>query len=168
MTAVNSFTLWDLADDVVRIEPDAVVIYAGHNEFYGAFGPGSSEYGIGLRVWPKRLLLRLKNLVLVRLLERAIIGEGPTDTSAPDGRTMMARVVSESKITFGGSAFRAGVKQFEANLSEVLDTFGKRNIPVFIGTLAANLADQPPLGTDATALKAYTDGQDALAKGDTV
>ncbi|NDC87269.1 MAG: hypothetical protein EB075_00435, partial [Bacteroidetes bacterium] len=38
MSAVSSAVLRDLMSDVRAIEPDAVVIYAGHNEFYGAGG----------------------------------------------------------------------------------------------------------------------------------
>jgi len=43
MAAVNSYTLLDLADEIIREQPDAVLIYAGHNEYYGAFGVGSTE-----------------------------------------------------------------------------------------------------------------------------
>src|SRR4030042_7193182 len=43
ITAVNSFTLLDFINDVLDEDPDAILIYAGHNEFYGAFGIGSVE-----------------------------------------------------------------------------------------------------------------------------
>ena len=46
MTAVNSYTLWDLTDDIIQQQPDLVIIYSGHNEYYGAFGVGSTvSYG---------------------------------------------------------------------------------------------------------------------------
>jgi len=41
ITAVNSYTLWDLTDDIIEQKPDLVIIYAGHNEYYGALGVGS-------------------------------------------------------------------------------------------------------------------------------
>ncbi|MBK6285128.1 MAG: SGNH/GDSL hydrolase family protein [Draconibacterium sp.] len=43
ITAINSFTLLDYTDQILKYKPDAVLIYAGHNEFYGAFGIGSNE-----------------------------------------------------------------------------------------------------------------------------
>jgi hypothetical protein len=35
LTAINSYTLLDYMDDVLKEDPDAILIYAGHNEFYG-------------------------------------------------------------------------------------------------------------------------------------
>ncbi|HVF39381.1 MAG TPA: hypothetical protein VM939_05725, partial [Gemmatimonadaceae bacterium] len=43
MAATNSYTIADLADEVVDRKPDAVLIYGGHNEYYGALGAGSTE-----------------------------------------------------------------------------------------------------------------------------
>ncbi|HEX2722680.1 MAG TPA: hypothetical protein VHM24_07150, partial [Gemmatimonadaceae bacterium] len=36
MAATNSYTIADLARDVIAEKPDAVIIYGGHNEYYGA------------------------------------------------------------------------------------------------------------------------------------
>ena len=49
LTAINSYTLYDFIDEVLKEEPDAILIYAGHNEFYGAFGLGSAEKPIKYR-----------------------------------------------------------------------------------------------------------------------
>src|ERR1019366_9354225 len=43
MAATNSYTIADLAHDVIDQKPDAVLIYGGHNEYYGALGAGSIE-----------------------------------------------------------------------------------------------------------------------------
>ncbi|RMF09153.1 MAG: hypothetical protein D6762_04305, partial [Candidatus Neomarinimicrobiota bacterium] len=43
MTAVNTYTVRDFARECLSYEPDALVIYSGHNEFYGALGTGSSQ-----------------------------------------------------------------------------------------------------------------------------
>src|SRR5690606_16947578 len=40
-TAINSYTLLDLTDKIIEQQPDVVIIYAGHNEYYGALGVGS-------------------------------------------------------------------------------------------------------------------------------
>jgi hypothetical protein len=36
ITAINSYTLLDYIDQILAHKPDAILIYAGHNEFYGA------------------------------------------------------------------------------------------------------------------------------------
>ena len=40
---MNSFTLRDLFPGVLEQKPDLVLIYTGHNEYYGALGVGSME-----------------------------------------------------------------------------------------------------------------------------
>ena len=42
MTAVNSYTLMDFAEEIIQQQPNAVLIYAGHNEFLGVLGVGSA------------------------------------------------------------------------------------------------------------------------------
>ena len=43
MTAINSYTLLDLLPGVLDQKPDLILIYAGHNEYYGALGVGSVQ-----------------------------------------------------------------------------------------------------------------------------
>lgn len=167
MTAVNSYTLWDLKDAVARAEPDAVIIYAGHNEYYGAFGTGSSVYSLGNRRFLKRLVLRLKRTVLYTLVERLLAAGSQDDQRRGVDRTMMARVVRDATIALDGRAYHAGVRAFEANMAAVLRTFRRRGVPVYVGTLVANLRDQSPLGEDTDALAAYDRGREHMMQGDT-
>ncbi|MEL7363061.1 MAG: SGNH/GDSL hydrolase family protein, partial [Bacteroidota bacterium] len=104
LTAVNSYTLWDLRRPVVAQQPDAVVIYAGHNEFYGALGVGSTVESFGDRVALKRLALRLKRTALGAAFDGA-----PRGAAAPtsDDRTLMARMVGDATITRDSDAFAA-------------------------------------------------------------
>ncbi|MBT8399860.1 MAG: tetratricopeptide repeat protein, partial [Rhodothermia bacterium] len=168
LTAVNSFTIWDLREAVIRHRPDAVVIYAGHNEYYGAFGAGSTIYQLGNKVWMKRLLIGLKGTALFSLVDRAL---NPTpDKSGQDpslDRTMMARVIGNRAIKLDDEVFQAGIRQFERNMTSTLDAFADENIPVFIGTLVSNLADQKPLGEDEEAVEGFRRGRELLQNGDT-
>jgi lysophospholipase L1-like esterase len=158
MTAVNSYTLWDLKDHLLPLEPDAIVIYAGHNEYYGAFGAGSTMYSLGNRIWLKRLTLRLKNSALYSLLE-GLIMRPPTgaDAVAARGRTMMAQVVGDRSIVFGDEVFEAGLSQFRTNISDVVETFAEKDIPVYLATVASNIRSQPPLGESEVAMSAYAE-----------
>ena len=42
-SAINSHALLDFTDEILKREPDAILIYAGHNEYYGALGVASTE-----------------------------------------------------------------------------------------------------------------------------
>ncbi|MEM6646228.1 MAG: GDSL-type esterase/lipase family protein [Bacteroidota bacterium] len=164
MTAVNSYTLWDLAPRIAAQAPDAVVIYAGHNEYYGALGVGSQLSGVQRWPWLKRLSLRMQDVVLYRMLQGLIMGEAPP--RPPGGGTLMSRAVQDATIALEGDVYHAGLGQFERNMADVLTTFSQAGIPVLMGTVASNLADQPPLGNVEIALTAFERGQ-ALADADT-
>ncbi len=58
MTATNSYTVLDIAQELVDYQPDLLIVYDGHNEFYGALGIASRESIIGSR-WFTKLYLRL-------------------------------------------------------------------------------------------------------------
>src|SRR6201985_1463478 len=44
LTAFNSYTVLDFGREVLQYQPDAVLVYTGHNEYYGALGIGSTTH----------------------------------------------------------------------------------------------------------------------------
>jgi tetratricopeptide (TPR) repeat protein len=165
LTAVNSYVLADFADDIVALRPDAVLIYTGHNEYYGIFGVGSTRAIGGARPFVKAYLA-LGGLRMVQLVEAAlggIIGAFREADAAP--RTVMEAMAGEQRIPYGSPRYRQGVDQFRANLRELLSRYRDAEIPVFIGTIASNERDQRPFvsGTP-TASDTTADAFFALAK----
>jgi hypothetical protein len=41
IAAINSYAIMDILEDVIDQKPDLVLIYTGHNEYYGALGAAS-------------------------------------------------------------------------------------------------------------------------------
>ncbi len=158
MTALSSHVLRDLTPFVIEMNPDAVLIYAGHNEYYGAYGAG----GINRNPSLIRVLFWFKKSALFRSLEKIISPPVESD------RTMMTNSTTDVSITYGGSVYHAGIKNFEANLDQILNSLNQRGIKVYIGTLVSNVQGQSPLGIDSTATKAWLSGLDDLADGDSV
>ena len=174
MDAVNTYTLLDFADEIIAQQPDAVLIYAGHNEYYGALGVGSTE-SLGRFRGLVTTYLRLRRFRTVQLLRDAISGvTGRGDGGdGGDTSTMMARMVGEQVIPYGSPVYDLGLRQFRSNLSDLLATYERAGIPVFIATLASNERDQQPFesvfapGTDQAAWRrAYERGSDAFGRGD--
>jgi tetratricopeptide (TPR) repeat protein len=163
MTAVNSYVIWDLKDEVFEYEPDAIVVYAGHNEYYGSFGVGSSQFGLGRNVALKRLILRLKDSYFYQFIEELMKPEG----EQPSRQTLMARVVKESEIPLDGNIYQAGVDQFRSNIGDFMNYFEKREVPVYIGNIVSNLKDQAPLSDNEEALIAYKEGNHLFEQGET-
>lgn len=150
MSAVNSWALLEFAPEVLAIEPDAVLIYAGHNEFLGILGVGSA-YTIAGSTRLTRLVMRLRHLRTYRLLETALARAVPAG-AAPDEGALMARVAAERRIPMDSPLFDAGVRQFEDNLRALLARYRAAGVPVFIATLASNERDQPPFDSEEPAV----------------
>jgi lysophospholipase L1-like esterase len=174
MAAVNSYALVDFADEIIAEQPDAVLVYVGHNEFLGILGVGSS---MRLAATPglTRTFLAARDLRLFQLMSRAYSrwqpGAGPAAPSAGD--SLMARVAGERSIPLNSETYRRGVQQFESNLARLLAQYRAAGVPVFVGTLVSNERDQAPLAilagaeNDAAgaAKTAYHAAQDAEAAG---
>ena len=158
MVAVNSYTLLDFADEIIAQQPDAVLIYAGHNEYLGILGVGS-VVSVG-RARPVVLAwLALHELRLFQLLERAYtaitawLPSGKETTQESRG-TLMHRIVGERCIPLDSELYHEGMAQFHGNLAVLLERYRKAGVPVFIGTLASNEKALEPF---ISALTAGTD-----------
>jgi lysophospholipase L1-like esterase len=146
LTAVNSYTVLGFTREVIRQQPDAVLIYAGHNEYYGALGVASTDR-LGNSPWLINTLLWLRQWRLVQLLTRAWHGLSRLFTSGPPtaGRTRMELMVADQRIAYGSDLYTRGIKQFSTNMDKTLALFHQAGIPVFLSNLVSNLRDQPPL-----------------------
>ena len=67
LTAVNSYTVLGFAKEIVKYQPDAVMIYSGHNEYYGTLGVGSTN-SVGNNSRVIQLVLALRKLRIVQLV----------------------------------------------------------------------------------------------------
>jgi lysophospholipase L1-like esterase len=148
MAGVNSYSVLDLVDEIIQIEPDAVLIYAGHNEYLGILGVASALSPARLRAGTL-LFLELRRLRVYQLLEwvvaglRSVVpwgGDGPAATRG----TMIGRAAEGARVPFDSGAYHAGIRQLEANLGAALESYGRAGIPVYLATLASNEKDNPP------------------------
>lgn len=148
ITATNSYTIRDLLPGVLDQNPDLILIYAGHNEYYGAFGVGSTENIGNSREFVNFLIWmnKFKSVELVQNVITATTGlfDRDADANKNRGGTLMARIVSEQLIPFNSDSYHVGIKQFEENLRDILQMTKESGVPVVIGTLVSNLKDQKP------------------------
>ena len=143
MSAINSWSLADFSVEVLEHGPDAILVYAGHNEYLGILGVGSAFRGGSPRL--TRLVMEAQRIRVVALAFRLGAAFRPADAAgATEPATLMARVAAERRIPLGSPLYRAGVEQFSGNLGRLLGTYRRRGVPVFIATLASNDRDQAP------------------------
>ena len=156
ITAVNSYTILDFIDEVLRNDPDAILIYAGHNEFYGALGVASAE-SFGRNRWIVKFYLKLNQFKTFRLLRNVVnaLRHKVYGTSYPSAEivsnaTLMERMVSDQNIPFESSTYELGKNQFKKNLQGILSKAKRANIPVLISDLVSNIKDQAPFVSKKT------------------
>jgi len=112
ITAVNSYTLWDLTDKIIDQKPDLIIIYAGHNEYYGALGVGSSS-SFGSRPTLIRSYLSLKNFRFFQLLDNSYTKLFNKNSTTPKigETTLMEVMVKEPRIPLNSNVYQAGLDQ---------------------------------------------------------
>jgi tetratricopeptide (TPR) repeat protein len=147
MAAINSYTLRDFTDEVLAIKPDVVLIYAGHNEYLGVMGVGSTLAARSRR-WQTLTYIALRRSHLFQLFDAAVasLRSGKSATPAKD-RTLMAQVAGNKNIALDSPEYRQGLRQFEQNMRDILDKFAGAHVPVIVGRLASNERDQAPFAS---------------------
>lgn len=182
ISAISSYTLYDQVAEILQQKPDAVLIYAGHNEFYGALGVGSNE-NLGGFPWFVRGYLKLQQYKTFLLLRNALVGAGKWTASLfgaqeiDPNATLMERIINSRSIALDGPKHQLAMHQFDSNLSAILDAFTQQGIPVWLGSLASNYKDQAPFVDVPDVLDAqeqplplattiFQEGQSLLVNGD--
>ncbi len=146
LTATNSFTAADIVREIVDYEPDLIIVYDGHNEFYGALGIASHE-SIGSARWLIKSYLRLvhfRSFILIRTIIRAfsrVLGPGiVTDQTG----TMMERLARGQYIPYRGPVYRACLTNFVENLQELKSICSGHRVALLLSSQVSNLRNRPP------------------------
>ena len=147
ITATNSYTVLDLSKDVMDYEPDLLIVYDGHNEFYGMLGAASNELIAPAR-WITLLYLRVIHLRTYQLAKSAFDGMvglfDKTHTDRANRTTLMEQVARGKNIPYGSNVYRTAFSVFRENLKELSDLCRERNVPLFVSTQVSNIRDQFP------------------------
>jgi len=173
LTAVNSYTIRDLVPDVLNEKPDLILIYAGHNEYYGALGVGSLE-SLGRNRHLVNFILSLNGFRTVQLLRNTIKSIIKIFSNGkPNNGTLMSRMAKKKAIPYDSEIYNEGLEQFEGNMHDVLKMIKDRKVPVIISTLTSNLKGIPPFiykKTDKfpSAKTVFEEAQKQLGKNDVI
>ncbi len=155
ITAVNSYTLWDVTDKIIDQEPDVVIIYAGHNEYYGALGAGSSA-SVGSHPMVVRTYLKLKNFRFFQWIENGMGKLIKSNVSNLQAETTLMEVMAKDQaIPLNSKVYEAGIAQFEGNLDKILEKYRRHDIPVILSTLVSNEKDVPPFISEELDIDLY-------------
>lgn len=144
-TAINSHVILPIAQACAEQAGDLWVVYMGHNEVHGPFGPGTVFGGHRSRLWLTRAALAFKTTRVGQGLD-ALQGR----LSARDGRTRTWQGLE----MFLGHQFRKDdprlasmYSQFRENLEDIIRTGRESGADIILCSPASNLKDSPPFAS---------------------
>ena len=144
LSAINSFSVLDWIPEILNHDPDLIIIYMGHNEFYGAYGAGSaisfSNNGSLIRI-----LLKIKKLHFVKMIEMFLTKKFVKKNKILN-TTLMEQISNKKNIPVKSKIREIVKNNYENNLDIILKLITQENIPVIISNLTSNLKDQVPFG----------------------
>ena len=161
MTAINSPVVADIARDLQACRPDAVVLYIGNNEVVGPFGPGTIFSPLAGATRLAALRVRLTRLRLAQLLQF----RHPKSPQAWAGLDMFSRL----RFPEGDPRLEPMYRAYRRHLESTVATCRKSGARVILSTIAVNLADCPPFGSeepDALSAEARTRWKTEFENGD--
>ena len=133
ITSIASFAVAQVVEDALALSPDLVVVYTGHNEFYGLYGAGRHQ----------RLQYFLRQLHLTHLVDGLIGGIGTKDE--PTDLIKMAAERGEVPLHSSGRAMAE--QNLRDNLRRVSRLCERAQVPLVLCTVVANDAGFAPVGS---------------------
>jgi hypothetical protein len=136
ITAMNSSTEVAVVEEGLKSNPDVIVVYTGHNEFYGPGGVASSVS------WLSPLWFRT-----AAIWRRCYLAQNFRRLTKPrnSSRDLIESLPGNLHIEFNGETFRQGIARFEENLSAMAAQAGRAGVPIIFVSPVANEHDQPPI-----------------------
>ncbi len=161
--AISSADVLDMVPEILKQKPDALLLYVGHNEAYGADGVLSGIRGsISSREMMKaRLAFRNSRIgLLYQDLMRKRAKSAPKEGFGMD--TMKGKYLPR-----GSKLHQQMLEIYRGNLTEMIERARKQGVAVILCTTVANQRDQSPMGSahgpkfQASTLAEWNSGWDA-------
>jgi tetratricopeptide (TPR) repeat protein len=139
-TAVASFPVLDIVRQAAKYDPDLIILYAGNNEFFGAYGVASVNRGLAS---PALLSAqyRLRSLAIMQAAQQ-LVGK----SADLKGRTLMEAMIGDVHIPPDSELRDGAARLLEAHVSKIAEVAKANDIPLLVCLPAANERGLAPLG----------------------
>jgi tetratricopeptide (TPR) repeat protein len=141
-SAINSHVIKRFAGELRQFEPDLILIYMGHNEFYGPDGVGATFLEKKLPIFLS-LKYVLRALRIYQVMRNWITSSSARDEQENQERNLMREVSRGSLIQLNSGESERIFKYFRKNLKELISIFQEQNIPIIISDVSSNLLFKP-------------------------
>jgi len=159
-SAINSSVILEMAREITDLQPDLVLIYLGHNEFYGPGGVGAS--------WTEKHLPFVASLG--RAAGRLLVVQKVNALFAPSAAkparelTLMHQVSNDTEVRLSSEDAVRIFRVYEANVRGIVEELRAHRIPVVFSDAASNLLfppfkyDRVAGGAEEAIVQAFRDG----------
>lgn len=145
-TAVASFPVREFLGQALAYEPDLVIVYSGHNEFYGAYGVASSNQAGSTPVMLK-FQHQLRGLAIVQAFGRLV-----QYLRGAESPSLMETMVGQDFISAESWKREAAANLLYTHVGSMITMCQENSVPVLVCTLAGNERDLAPIGSGRTAV----------------
>jgi tetratricopeptide (TPR) repeat protein len=143
-SAINSQVISRFSKELLQFQPDLIIIYMGHNEYYGPDGVGATFFEKKVRILTD-LKYSLRNLRLYQALWK-FISHLMQNEDQVQKMNLMQEVSGGSLIALDSEDSRRIFHLFRQSLIKIIHTFDNEGIPLIISDVASNL-DFPPFAS---------------------
>ena len=133
ITSIASFAVAQVVEDALVLSPDLVVVYTGHNEFYGLYGAGRYH----------RLQYFLRQLHLTHLVDGLLGGIGARD----EPTDLIKMAAARGEVPLHGPGRAMAEQNLRDNLRRVGRVCERAQVPLVLCTIVANDAGFAPVGS---------------------
>jgi hypothetical protein len=136
MAATNSHIGVDVVDQIVKFQPDLVIIYYGHNEFIGFGGAGKSQnllYKANCFLYNSRIYQAIKILIFNASKKRQV--------------PLLEQMSDKQSVVYSSTEYHATIRSFKDCYEQIIRKLKENNIAVIACGVAKNLKDFSPLNS---------------------
>ena len=143
--AINSWILSEFAEELTNLQPDLFIIYAGHNEFIGPYGP-ASVFGLTRNRFAALAGIWASGLRLIQIAR----GDSLPEELAEGWQGL--EMFLKNLIMPGSEDINLCRSNWQTNLENIYTTAQQAGIPVIWCRVPVNQLDCPPFASDERGL----------------
>ena len=136
--AINSHVLLPIAEGLAKQRPDLFIIYSGNNEVVGPYGPGTALTSSGMSMPVIRSSIFVRSTRIGQLLTK--VG---TQKREWGGMEMFL----DKQVQATSPLMKYSYANFETNLRDTIAVARRSGARVIVSTVATNLKDCGPFGS---------------------
>jgi tetratricopeptide (TPR) repeat protein/lysophospholipase L1-like esterase len=167
MTGINSHVLRRWVRAAGRLDPDMILVYGGHNEVIGPFGPAAVLGRPWQRIEVIRFLMALREtrvgVALQALVSRAAVSSGGTEPAIWRGLGAFGQM----RLRHDDPRLDVVERHARRNFADMVRWAVRHDVPLGVIAPASNLKDWPPLHSPP-AVVALSDALARERQGETV